>query len=103
MSLPESDMLDPTIEAEVAEPADNEQFEKPRAGVYTMLLIVSFFSLLTGTWCLHKEMQAYDFDFKASKAKREAKEAKEAKDMKTLRSDDQGAWLWSHTDETSHV
>lgn len=103
MSLPESDMLDPTIEAEVAEPADDEQFEKPRAGVYTMLLIVSFFSLLTGVWCLHLEMKAYDFDFKAPKANREAKEAKEAKDMKTLGSGDQGAWLWPNADETSHV
>jgi hypothetical protein len=72
VSIPESDALDPTLEADESKPADESQFEKPKAGVYTMLLIVSFFALLTGTWCLHKEMEAYDFDFEATRAKNEA-------------------------------
>ena len=75
MSIPESDALDPTVEADEAgeaKGADEEQFEKPKAGVYTMLLIISFFALLTGIWCLHQEMAAYDFDFNASRAKNEA-------------------------------
>ena len=76
MSIPESDALDPTAEADEPKPADEEQFEKPKAGVYTMLLIVSFFALLIGTWCLHKEMEAYDFDFKASRAKAEIRNTK---------------------------
>ena len=72
MSLPESDALDPELEADEPKPADDEQFEKPKAGVYTMLLIVSFFALLIGISCLHYEMKAYDFDFRAKKAKNEA-------------------------------
>ena len=76
MSIPESDALDPTAEADEPKPADEEQFEKPKAGVYTMLLIVSFFALLTGIWCLHQEMKAYDFDFKASRAKAEIQSTK---------------------------
>jgi len=42
-----------------------ELFQKPRAGVYTMLLFVSFCALLTGIFCLHKEMESYNFDFRA--------------------------------------
>ena len=76
MSIPESDALDPTVEAEEAKPTDEEQFEKPKAGVYTMLLIISFFALLTGIWCLHQEMAAYDFDFNASRAKAEIQSTK---------------------------
>lgn len=48
--------------------AQDEQFQKPRAGVYTVMLLVSFLALSIASFCLYKEMQAYDFDFTAKGA-----------------------------------
>jgi len=88
VSLPESDVLDPTIEAEVVDdqPADEEPFEKPKAGVYTMLLIVSFFALLTGIVCLHGEMKIYDFEFNPRKV------TNDAENIKSPSVGDQSSW-----------
>ena len=97
MSLPESDALDPSLEADETKSSDEEKFEKPKAGVYTMLLIISFFALLTGIWCLHQEMAAYDFDFKATRAKNEAK------NIEAPGSENQSTWLRPDSKETALV
>ena len=39
--------------------------EKPRANIYTMLLLLSFVALAIGIACLAFEMQAYNWEFKA--------------------------------------
>ena len=39
--------------------------EKPKANIYTVLLILSFVALVIGCICLYAEMSAYNFDFKA--------------------------------------
>ncbi|HEX3727101.1 MAG TPA: hypothetical protein VHV08_12690 [Pirellulales bacterium] len=39
--------------------------EKPKANIYTVLLILSFLAILVGCLCLYFEMKAYNFDFKA--------------------------------------
>jgi hypothetical protein len=39
--------------------------EKPKANIYTVLLILSFVAIVIGCLCLYGEMKAYDFDFKA--------------------------------------
>lgn len=38
---------------------------KQSAGIYTMLLIVSFIALVIGCVLLYLEMKRYDFDYKA--------------------------------------
>ena len=38
-----------------------------------MMLIVSFFALLTGIFCLHQEMKSYEFNFDAKDPKRDLK------------------------------
>ena len=93
MSLPESDVLDPTIEADDDKPDGEDPFEKPKAGVYTMLLIVSFFALLTGIFCLHGEMDSYDFKFKATKA------GNETKNIKAPNTGEQSSWHQPTHDE----
>ncbi len=40
--------------------------EKPRANVYTVMLVVSFIALVIGCVCLANEMALYDWDFKAA-------------------------------------
>ena len=39
--------------------------EKPKANIYTMLLLLSFVALVIGSVCLYLEMADYNFDFKA--------------------------------------
>jgi hypothetical protein len=39
--------------------------EKPKANIYTVLLILSFVAIVIGCICLYAEMAAYNFDFKA--------------------------------------
>ncbi len=39
--------------------------EKPKANIYTVLLILSFVAILIGSICLYAEMSAYNFEFKA--------------------------------------
>jgi hypothetical protein len=43
--------------------------EKPKANVYTVMLVVSFIALLTGSLVLCGEMAEYDWDIKAAAAK----------------------------------
>ena len=51
------------------EPSETQElFQKPRAGVYTMLLFISFCAILVACVCLHAEMASYEFDFKAQGA-----------------------------------
>jgi hypothetical protein len=38
--------------------------EKPKANIYTVLLILSFVAIVIGCICLYAEMNAYNFDFK---------------------------------------
>ena len=39
--------------------------EKPKANIYTMLLILSFLAIIIGCICLALEMKAYDWNIKA--------------------------------------
>jgi nicotinamide riboside transporter PnuC len=39
--------------------------EKPKANIYTMLLILSLLAIIVGCICLGLEMKAYDWNFKA--------------------------------------
>ncbi|MBI3838828.1 MAG: hypothetical protein HY288_12965 [Planctomycetia bacterium] len=39
--------------------------EKPKANIYTVLLILSFVGIVIGCICLYAEMSAYNFEFKA--------------------------------------
>jgi hypothetical protein len=38
--------------------------EKPKANIYTALLVLSFVAIVVGCICLYAEMSAYDFNFK---------------------------------------
>lgn len=38
--------------------------EKPKANIYTALLVLSFVAIVVGCICLYAEMNAYDFKFK---------------------------------------
>lgn len=38
--------------------------EKPKADIYTVMLIVSLVAIVIGCLCLYLEMRAYDFNFK---------------------------------------
>ena len=49
--------------------SDEPTYQKPRAGVYTMLLLVSFSALMVGSFCLYKEMERYDFQHDPKAAK----------------------------------
>ena len=60
MSLPDS---------KLADAQRGVILEKPRANVYTMMLIISFVALVIGSLCLHGEMTAYQYDMKAATAK----------------------------------
>ena len=42
--------------------------QKPKSNVYTMLLILSFFSICAACVCLYVEMDEYDYDLKAKEA-----------------------------------
>jgi len=49
--------------------ADNKPggpYRKPRADLYTMLLIISLIAILLAILCLYLEMKPYDFQFKAA-------------------------------------
>jgi hypothetical protein len=39
--------------------------EKPKANIYTVLLILSFVAIVIGCLCLYGEMNAYEFKTKA--------------------------------------
>ena len=38
--------------------------EKPKANIYTVLLILSFVAIVIGCICLYAEMNAYEFNIK---------------------------------------
>jgi hypothetical protein len=38
--------------------------EKPKANIYTVLLILSFVAVVIGSLCLYGEMSAYNFEIK---------------------------------------
>ena len=46
-------------------PARGVVVEKPKANIYTVLLILSFVAVVIGCICLYAEMSAYEFNFKA--------------------------------------
>jgi len=39
--------------------------EKPKANIYTVMLILALVALLVGCFCLAGEMSAYNWEFKA--------------------------------------
>jgi hypothetical protein len=39
--------------------------EKPKADIYTVMLILSFVAIVIGCLCLYGEMNSYGFDLKA--------------------------------------
>jgi hypothetical protein len=39
--------------------------EKPKANIYTVLLVLSLVAVLIGCLCLYLEMSAYNFEIKA--------------------------------------
>jgi len=59
MSLPDSKSADPR----------GVFVEKPRANVYTVLLVLSFIAIVCGCLCLHGIMTTYNYDLKAQGAK----------------------------------
>ncbi len=64
MSLPDSNLA--------STPAQSTRgvfVEKPRANIYTALLVLSFVALVIGSLCLAGEMKSYDWDFKAASAR----------------------------------
>ena len=46
-------------------PARGVVVEKPKANIYTVLLILSFVAILIACLCLYGEMSVYDFKTKA--------------------------------------
>ena len=43
--------------------------QKPKANVYTMMMVVSLIAICIACFCLHLEMQEYKGDYKAKTAK----------------------------------
>ena len=52
-----------------ADAARGVYVEKPRANIYTMLLVLSFLAICAACLCLHGELSAYNYDTKAQGAK----------------------------------
>jgi hypothetical protein len=46
--------------------APARQFRKPKADVYTMMLVASLIAIILAIVCLYAEMKDYDFDFKSA-------------------------------------
>ena len=42
------------------------QFRKPKADIYTMMLVASLIAVILAILCLYLEMKDYDFDFKSA-------------------------------------
>ena len=42
------------------------QYRKPRANLYTVLLLLALIAILLAIWCLYAEMKAYEFEFKGA-------------------------------------
>ncbi len=57
----------PAKPAKAAAPAASRGVvvEKPKANIYTALLVLSFVAIVIGCLCLYAEMSAYEFNFKA--------------------------------------
>ena len=45
-------------------PRPRGPYRRPRADIYTVLLLLTLFALLIGILCLYFEMDAYNFEFK---------------------------------------
>jgi hypothetical protein len=52
--------------AAAPKPARGVVVEKPKANIYTVLLILTFAAIVVGCICLYAEMSAYEFNIKAS-------------------------------------
>jgi len=48
-----------------AAPARGVVVEKPKANIYTVLLVLSFIAIVIGCLCLYGELSVYDFKTKA--------------------------------------
>jgi hypothetical protein len=59
MSLPDSKSVDPR----------GVFVEKPKANVYTVLLVLSFIAIVIGCLCLVGQMSTYGYDIRAQGAK----------------------------------
>jgi hypothetical protein len=55
----------PARKAKPAPAARGMVVEKPKANIYTVLLILSFVAVVIGCICLYAEMSAYEFNVKA--------------------------------------
>ena len=51
--------------APAARPTRGVVVEKPKANIYTVLLVLAFAAILIGCICLYAEMNAYEFNLKA--------------------------------------
>ena len=56
----------PAAAAAQAAPARGVVVEKPKANIYTVLLILSFIAIVIGCLCLYGELSVYDFKTKAT-------------------------------------
>jgi hypothetical protein len=52
--------------APAAAPTRGVVVEKPKANIYTVLLILSLVAILVGCLCMYGELSVYDFKTKAS-------------------------------------
>jgi len=52
--------------AAAAQAARGVVVEKPKANIYTVLLILSFIAIVIGCLCLYGELSVYDFKTKAT-------------------------------------
>jgi len=68
-SVVEAEETDEAEEPKTKKPRRNVVLEKPRANVYTVMLLASFFAIVLGCLCLYGEMQQYGMDRSARSAK----------------------------------
>ena len=59
MSLPDSRLAEPR----------GVFVEKPKANVYTVMLVISLVALIIGCLCMYGMMRTYDMDWKATSAR----------------------------------
>ena len=54
------------IETEEKDKKYTGPYRKPRADIYTIMLLLALFAILLGILCFHFEMDMYDFEFEWS-------------------------------------
>ena len=54
---------------------DKDQYQKQRANVYTMMLIVSFMAMVLACVLLYRELDKYGFDYDAEKYRQKTPDA----------------------------